>query len=676
MLDQTFDVLDLDLFPSGQLQLSMLDMFEDGSKDSLADILPDILGHGFDHLSALSLDIDDNLNLNIETSREAKPLVESSLTFGDMTKLWPSQLDLLAGPLLEDDDVVALKEQPKSKVVLDNSTHSTNGHSSFVVKSQGSVHSLETDSDLDIESGDDVDVETVDCEMKGKTGAEILSAKLANLTNDCQAARVRAIEHWKTPGPKHIPVVPSGKLSANQSTGPQIARPKKVNSVKVMNLPKAECKLKDCNPSMVIEKIKQSSTNRRGSILISHEDVLQKCKTTKSTSKSKPVKSFLAEDHTTLNAHKAVDHDYCYEVQQEVEIFATDTIDCLNDYTWLESDNCMVVEEVVENCTSPDVEIISSDSIPLVAWTDCVALQADVVSSTNSVTETASHVPSVTSEKSDAKAEHAKSTDATMKDRTKGWQKETEENRSCSRSMNKKQKKVLHKRSKHYSSSCSPSNSSSSRSAYRSCSRSPNRYQRRRRNSRYSRSSSRSFSRSRSRSWSRSRSRSWSRTRDYPRFKRKERRSPSPVHVYQSRLPNKKAPDEKTQQINERRVIFVGKIPEGSTKTTLRQRFGRFGPIQEVSVHFRDNGDNYGFVTFMYKCDAYEALEHGNDNVNEPKFDLCFGGRRQFCRRQYADLDSQYSNFAGTRQKVKDSSAVDFDSLLNAAKQKLRKRHH
>lgn len=48
--------------------------------------------------------------------------------------------------------------------------------------------------------------------------------------------------------------------------------------------------------------------------------------------------------------------------------------------------------------------------------------------------------------------------------------------------------------------------------------------------------------------------------------------------------------------------------------------------------------DNYGFVTYAYKADAYDAVEHGNDDPNLPRYDLCFGGRRGFCKEKYADL--------------------------------------
>ena len=48
--------------------------------------------------------------------------------------------------------------------------------------------------------------------------------------------------------------------------------------------------------------------------------------------------------------------------------------------------------------------------------------------------------------------------------------------------------------------------------------------------------------------------------------------------------------------------------------------------------------DNYGFVTFKYKVDAYEAIEHGNDDPAFPTVDICFGGRRTFCKEKYSDL--------------------------------------
>ena len=53
--------------------------------------------------------------------------------------------------------------------------------------------------------------------------------------------------------------------------------------------------------------------------------------------------------------------------------------------------------------------------------------------------------------------------------------------------------------------------------------------------------------------------------------------------------------------------------------------------------------DNYGFVTFDSKKDAFSAIEHGNDDTSYPKVDLCFGGRRAFCKEKYADLGKYIS---------------------------------
>ena len=47
---------------------------------------------------------------------------------------------------------------------------------------------------------------------------------------------------------------------------------------------------------------------------------------------------------------------------------------------------------------------------------------------------------------------------------------------------------------------------------------------------------------------------------------------------------------EGSRKVEERRVVFVGKIAEGTTRADLRKRFEVFGPIVEISVHFRDRG--------------------------------------------------------------------------------------
>lgn len=48
--------------------------------------------------------------------------------------------------------------------------------------------------------------------------------------------------------------------------------------------------------------------------------------------------------------------------------------------------------------------------------------------------------------------------------------------------------------------------------------------------------------------------------------------------------------EEKQKQVEERRVVYVGKICESTSRASLRARFEVFGPIEEISVHFRDRG--------------------------------------------------------------------------------------
>lgn len=55
---------------------------------------------------------------------------------------------------------------------------------------------------------------------------------------------------------------------------------------------------------------------------------------------------------------------------------------------------------------------------------------------------------------------------------------------------------------------------------------------------------------------------------------------------------------------------------------------------------FGFRSDHYGFVTFYNMNDAFAAIDNGSKlrRPDELPFDLCFGGRRQFCNSDYADL--------------------------------------
>ncbi|KAK3932097.1 Peroxisome proliferator-activated receptor gamma coactivator-related protein 1 [Frankliniella fusca] len=135
---------------------------------------------------------------------------------------------------------------------------------------------------------------------------------------------------------------------------------------------------------------------------------------------------------------------------------------------------------------------------------------------------------------------------------------------------------------------------------------------------------------------------------------------------------------EHNRQVEERRVIYVGRIPEDTTKAELRRRFEVFGPIVDISLHFREHADNYGFVTFAYKVDAYEAVERGNDDPTQPVYELCFGGRRKFCRERYADLDGMACNknsmSLGVTPVRRSNDGNSFDDMLREVQAKLQAR--
>uniref|UniRef100_A0A3P9HUD1 Peroxisome proliferator-activated receptor gamma coactivator 1-alpha n=1 Tax=Oryzias latipes TaxID=8090 RepID=A0A3P9HUD1_ORYLA len=131
---------------------------------------------------------------------------------------------------------------------------------------------------------------------------------------------------------------------------------------------------------------------------------------------------------------------------------------------------------------------------------------------------------------------------------------------------------------------------------------------------------------------------------------------------------------QRQKAIEERRVVYVGRLRSDCTRTELKRRFEVFGEIEECAVNLRDDGDNFGFITYRYTCDAFAALENGHTlrRPNDPQFELCFGGQRQFCKSHYTDLDSHTDDFDPASTKSKYDS-MDFDSLLREAQCSLRR---
>ncbi|XP_016374192.1 peroxisome proliferator-activated receptor gamma coactivator-related protein 1 isoform X2 [Sinocyclocheilus rhinocerous] len=222
------------------------------------------------------------------------------------------------------------------------------------------------------------------------------------------------------------------------------------------------------------------------------------------------------------------------------------------------------------------------------------------------------------------------------------------------------------------SSSCSSSSSSSSRSR----SPSPPRTRYRSRHSGSS-SSSRSSSRSPSCSPPRKRGRRCSRSRSRSlRRSRSGSRSPEPDWRWTRRRQkelNRRHEEARKQQkaIEERRVVYVGGIRGSMSPSDLKDRFSLFGKVEDCTVHLRSHGDNYGFITYHSTDDAYAAIESGGKlrRPDELPFDICFGGRRQFCKSNYSDLDSNRDVDPTSRSRCE---SFDFDTLLKQAQRGLK----
>ncbi|XP_034041148.1 peroxisome proliferator-activated receptor gamma coactivator-related protein 1 [Thalassophryne amazonica] len=229
--------------------------------------------------------------------------------------------------------------------------------------------------------------------------------------------------------------------------------------------------------------------------------------------------------------------------------------------------------------------------------------------------------------------------------------------RSSSRSCSPAKKRYRHSRSESSSSSSSWSSSLSSRST----SRSP------RRRRRYSYSSSGSWSRSRS----------WSRSPQRRGYWRRSRRLYSPSYrpgcSYSAKKNTEDVQRRKEKAIEERRVVYVGRIRSTMSQRELEERFSLFGDVEDCTLHFRDHGDNYGFVTYYNSQDAFAAIDNGSKlrKPDELPFELCFGGRRQFCQTSYSDLDS--SRDYDPLPSGGKFDALDFDTLLTQAQKNLRR---
>ncbi|XP_050067984.1 serine-rich adhesin for platelets [Anopheles maculipalpis] len=94
----------------------------------------------------------------------------------------------------------------------------------------------------------------------------------------------------------------------------------------------------------------------------------------------------------------------------------------------------------------------------------------------------------------------------------------------------------------------------------------------------------------------------------------------------------------------ERNIVYVGRLESTVSKEDLQQKFEPYGKIVKITLHVKANGSRYGFVTFEKPQHAYDAIDACGTDANLRNYDVSFGGRRAFCRTQYADLDGEVSN--------------------------------
>uniref|UniRef100_A0A1A9WTS5 RRM domain-containing protein n=1 Tax=Glossina brevipalpis TaxID=37001 RepID=A0A1A9WTS5_9MUSC len=128
--------------------------------------------------------------------------------------------------------------------------------------------------------------------------------------------------------------------------------------------------------------------------------------------------------------------------------------------------------------------------------------------------------------------------------------------------------------------------------------------------------------------------------------------------------------------VEERRIVYVGRIEQETTKEILKRKFLPYGNIKQVSIHYKNTGMKYGFVTYERAQDAFDAIDNSSRDSQIKMYDVSFGGRRAFCRASYADLDNAgvnaYQSYvypkAITNQPKKEDS---FEVLLMKMKAKL-----
>ncbi|KAJ8715749.1 hypothetical protein PYW07_010231 [Mythimna separata] len=88
--------------------------------------------------------------------------------------------------------------------------------------------------------------------------------------------------------------------------------------------------------------------------------------------------------------------------------------------------------------------------------------------------------------------------------------------------------------------------------------------------------------------------------------------------------------------IDERKVVFVGRLENDANKQALGNKFAKFGKVVRVRIHSHDNGTRYGFVTYERARDAWAAVKAASTFA---RYDVRFGAHCAFFRQTDAEPD-------------------------------------
>ncbi|GFS51446.1 uncharacterized protein TNCV_549081 [Trichonephila clavipes] len=145
---------------------------------------------------------------------------------------------------------------------------------------------------------------------------------------------------------------------------------------------------------------------------------------------------------------------------------------------------------------------------------------------------------------------------------------------------------------------------------------------------------------------------------------------------------NTMSAQERFKAMNERRIVYVGDIPDWYTIDQLKERFKVFGTIKDIQMKYKETDEcsivmkhspqmsdlfrkiprtpikkRYGFITYSTHKEATVAIDHGNKGY-ELKLSLSFGGRRHYVGEDYTDLDG---NVAKNENKNSSKSTLGAD---------------